>query len=325
MRVNSTGRRRCAAVLELSRNAMTARVAYEMGPERVLQYGRRLGIYGDSTPAVFALALGAGETTLMRMTTAYGMFVNGGRRIQPDHHRPDPGSHRPHPCSAATSANAPTATPNGAAASARRTLPDTRQQVLDPVTAYQIVSMSEGVVQRGTATVVGTLGVPARRQDRHHQRLQGRVVHRLFAGPRRRRVGRLRYAAQHGRRRNRRPHRGADLPRLHARSAARCARRRRSGFPPACVWCASTTMTGLLPVRRRRRRSWKRSAPTPSRRADVPASPFVFGGTDPIDPRVLVRAGRSDGRRARATASARRQRSSRNSRSARTANWADLY
>ena len=100
--------------LEFSRNAMTARVAYEMGPERVLEYGQRLGVYGDDTQAVFALALGAGETTLMRMTTAYGMFVNGGRRIQPiiiDRIQDRTG----HTCSAAISANAPSATRIGAA------------------------------------------------------------------------------------------------------------------------------------------------------------------------------------------------------------------
>ena len=138
---------------------MTARVAYEMGPERVLEYGRRMGVYGDDTQAVFSLALGAGETTLMRMTTAYGMFVNGGRRIQPiiiDRIQDRTGRsvfrRDQRECAECTAPwrrgmTAPT-------------LPDTRQQVLDPVTAYQIVSMAEGVVQRGTATVIADLGYP---------------------------------------------------------------------------------------------------------------------------------------------------------------------
>jgi penicillin-binding protein 1A len=137
---------------------MTARIAYEIGPERILQYGQRLGVYGDRTPAVFSLALGAGETTLMRMTTAYGMFVNGGRRIQPiivDRIQDRTGrsvfrrdQRECDQCNAEwRGQGAPT-------------LPDNRQQVLDPVTAYQIVSMNEGVVLRGTATSVSALGFP---------------------------------------------------------------------------------------------------------------------------------------------------------------------
>ena len=138
--------------LELSRNAMTARVAYEIGPERVLEYGRRLGVYGDRTQAVFALALGSGETTLLRMTTAYGMLVNGGRRITPiiidriqDRGGQNIFTRDQRRCEAC---NAPWQ--NQAAPS----LPETREQVLDPITAYQVVSMSQGVVDRGTATII---------------------------------------------------------------------------------------------------------------------------------------------------------------------------
>jgi penicillin-binding protein 1A len=144
--------------LELSRNAMTARIAYEMGPERVLQIGQRMGVYGDNTPAVFALALGAGETTLMRMTTAYGMFVNGGRRISPvliDRIQDRTGRsvfrRDQRQCSQCQGPWRRQGPPS---------LPDAREQVLDPITAYQIVSMTEGVVQRGTATVVNALGRP---------------------------------------------------------------------------------------------------------------------------------------------------------------------
>ncbi|HVK82232.1 MAG TPA: PBP1A family penicillin-binding protein, partial [Verrucomicrobiae bacterium] len=144
--------------LELSRNAMTARVAYEMGAERVLQYGQRLGIYGDRTQPVFSLALGAGETTVMRMTTAYGMFVNGGRRIQPiiiDRIQDRTGR--------SVFRRDQRDCPNCNAEWARQrapTIADNREQVLDPVTAYQIVSMSEGVVLRGTATSIAALGFP---------------------------------------------------------------------------------------------------------------------------------------------------------------------
>lgn len=144
--------------LERSINGMTARIAYEMGAERMLDYGRRLGVYRDDTPAVLSLALGAGETTLTRLTTAYGMFVNGGRYVQPviiDRIQDRTGrtifrrDQRDCPeCSAPWRRQAPP------------TLPDARRQVLDPITAYQIVSMAEGVVTRGTATTVATLGYP---------------------------------------------------------------------------------------------------------------------------------------------------------------------
>ncbi len=121
---------------------MTARVAYEMGAERVLEYGRRLGVYGDDTQAQLALALGAGETTLMRLTTAYGIFVNGGRRIRPiliDNIQDGAGQ----------------TLFDGDPGEA-----DAREQVLDPITAFQIVYMTQGVVQRGTGSVINELGIP---------------------------------------------------------------------------------------------------------------------------------------------------------------------
>ena len=144
--------------LELSRNAMTARIAYEMGPERVLQMGQRMGVYGDDTQAVFALALGAGETTLIRLTTAYGMFVNGGRRIAPvliDRIQDRTGRsvfrRDQRECDQCQGPWRRQSAPN---------VPDTREQVLDPIIAYQIVSMAQGVVQRGTGRVVNSLGYP---------------------------------------------------------------------------------------------------------------------------------------------------------------------
>jgi penicillin-binding protein 1A len=145
--------------LEQSRNAMTARLAYEMGIDRVVDYGRRLGVYDQNVPAVFSLALGTGETTLLRLTSAYGVFVNGGRRVTPvfvdrvqDRYgrTEDRRDRRVCPdCNAAWRAGmrAPQ-------------LSDDREQLIDPITAYQIVSMAQGVVQRGTATVVSSVGAP---------------------------------------------------------------------------------------------------------------------------------------------------------------------
>lgn len=144
--------------LEQSRNAMTARVAYTMGVDRVLEYGRRLGVYGSDTQPVFSLALGAGETSLLQMTTAYSIFVNGGRRVSPifiDRVQDRTGRTIYHadqrPCDACRGPWRGQRPP---------VLPDERQQVIDPITAYQIVSMAEGVVQRGTATSVASLDRP---------------------------------------------------------------------------------------------------------------------------------------------------------------------
>ena len=73
------------------------------------------------------------------------------------------------------------------------------------MTAYQITSMMEGVVQRGTATRGARGRQAGRRQDRHHQRREGRLVRRLLARPRGRRLSRLRQAAPARPRRDRRP------------------------------------------------------------------------------------------------------------------------
>ncbi|NWG52103.1 MAG: penicillin-binding protein 1A [Hydrogenophilaceae bacterium] len=144
--------------LEQSRNAMTARVAYTMGIERVVEYGRRLGVFDQNVQPVFALALGSGETSVLRLTTAYAMFVNGGRRVTPifiDRVQDREGRTIYHAdqraCEACRAVWRRQQPPE---------LPDTRAQVLDPITAYQIVSMTEGVVQRGTATAIASLNRP---------------------------------------------------------------------------------------------------------------------------------------------------------------------
>ncbi len=144
--------------LAKSLNTMTARLVYEMGPDRVLDYATRLGIYdaGNRNLAVFSLGLGVGETTPLRLTTAYAMFVNGGRRVTPifidrvqdrDGHTVERTDNQ-----ACADCNGPW---SGQPAPV---IPDVREQVLDPITAYQIVSMAQGVVDRGTATLVKSVG-----------------------------------------------------------------------------------------------------------------------------------------------------------------------
>ena len=66
--------------LELSRNLMTVRLAQDVGMPLISEYARRFGVYDNLMP-MLSMALGAGETTLLRMTTAYSMLANGGKQI----------------------------------------------------------------------------------------------------------------------------------------------------------------------------------------------------------------------------------------------------
>jgi len=154
--------------LEKSRNLMTIRLAYEMGMDRVFKYGRDLDVYApESLPkcdtaeacsGFLSYALGAGETTLMRMVKGYATFVNGGKRIEPTlidriQDRTGKTAYK-HDKRACADCNGPWS------GGAPPQLTDARAQILDPITAYQITSMLEGVVERGTGTVIKTVGKP---------------------------------------------------------------------------------------------------------------------------------------------------------------------
>jgi len=144
--------------LELSRNVMTVRLAQDMGMDTVADYAGRFGIYDNLSP-VLSMSLGAGETTLLKMTAGFGMLVNGGKKITPtlidriqDRYGRTIFRHDKRPC-------------NGCAVPSWQgqdepELVDVRSQVIDPHTAYQITSMLEGVVQRGTGSVVKAVGKP---------------------------------------------------------------------------------------------------------------------------------------------------------------------
>jgi penicillin-binding protein 1A len=145
--------------LELSRNTMTVRLAQDVGMPLITEYAKRFGIY-DDLPNYLSYALGAGETTVMRMVTAYSMFANGGKRIKPtlidriqDRYGHTIFKHDARECRGCDANDV-------WKSQAEPTLVDRREQVLDPMTAYQITSMMEGVVQRGTATIVREVGKP---------------------------------------------------------------------------------------------------------------------------------------------------------------------
>ena len=154
----SAGPRTLRYGIEHSKNLMTVRLAKDVGMPLISDYARRFGVYDDMLP-VLSMSLGAGETTVMRMTAAYSMFANGGRRIKPtliDRIQDRSGRtiyrHDGRKCTGCDA--------EAWKSQAEPRLADDREQVLDPLTAYQVTSMLEGVVQRGTAQVVKAVGKP---------------------------------------------------------------------------------------------------------------------------------------------------------------------
>ncbi|MBP0439669.1 penicillin-binding protein 1A [Tianweitania sediminis] len=154
----SAGPSTLRAGIERSRNLMTVRLANDMGMELVAEYAERFGVYDKMAPHI-SNSLGSGETTVMRMVSAYSVMANGGKSIKPslvdriqDRYGRTIFRHDERTCencNAQQWENQP-----------EPTLIDNSEQVLDPMTAYQITSMMEGVVQRGTATTVAELGRP---------------------------------------------------------------------------------------------------------------------------------------------------------------------
>ncbi len=144
--------------LEQSIDTLTVRLATMIGMDSIAKTIESFGIL-DHVPHEYAITLGAGATTPLRLTTAYAMIVNGGKRITPTvidrvqdrdgktifraDNRPcdgcsdDDWHHQPVPA-----------------------LPDTREQVADPGSAYQLVTMMQGVVERGTGDAVKAVGKP---------------------------------------------------------------------------------------------------------------------------------------------------------------------
>jgi penicillin-binding protein 1A len=144
--------------IEQSRNLMTVRLAQDIGMPMVAEYAKRFGIY-DNMPPYLSYSLGAGETTVMRMVTAYAMLANGGRRVTPtmidrvqDRYGKTVFRHDQRECRACDAKAWDNQPEPG--------LIDRRERVLDPMTTYQITEIMEGVIQRGTATVLADLRKP---------------------------------------------------------------------------------------------------------------------------------------------------------------------
>jgi penicillin-binding protein 1A len=145
--------------IEKSRNVMTVRLAQNIGMDKVKALVEKFGIVDNLHPYL-PMALGAGETTVLRLSTAYAMLANGGKRVVPtfidriqDRNGKTIFRHDTRPC-------ADCAVPAWRDGLATPAIPDNREQINDPRTTYQIVSILEGVVQRGTATALLSLGKP---------------------------------------------------------------------------------------------------------------------------------------------------------------------
>ena len=144
--------------LEESRNLMTLRIAQRVGMKTVGDYAERFGLH-PNLPELPAVALGAVETTPLQLAAAYAMLINGGRRIEPtfieriqDRHGRTVYRRDARACDACQEDEWEARPPPA--------LPDHRERVADPRTAYQVVSMMEGVVQRGTGRVLKAIGKP---------------------------------------------------------------------------------------------------------------------------------------------------------------------
>ncbi|MDD5586162.1 MAG: penicillin-binding protein 1A [Alphaproteobacteria bacterium] len=145
--------------IEKSRNVMTVRLANSIGMDAVVDEAKKFGI-ADDMPNLLSFSLGARETTVMRLTTAYGMIVNGGKKVTPslidrvqDRDGRTVWRQDGRACEGCQ-------LPIWVAASPAPEIPDAREQIEDPRIAYQMASILEGVVQRGTGARMKGIGFP---------------------------------------------------------------------------------------------------------------------------------------------------------------------
>ena len=139
--------------MELSRNLMTVRLALAIGLKPIQDVAHRFGIY-DKMPPYYSSVLGSNETTLLKMTQAYGELVNGGKKIRPslvdriqDRYGKTIFRHDNRPCDACLNQTWQDQAPP--------LLPDDRETLADPRQVYQVVNILSGVVARGTGAKIG--------------------------------------------------------------------------------------------------------------------------------------------------------------------------
>lgn len=142
--------------IEKSRNLMTVRLAQDIGMDKVSAMAEKMGINSD-LPQLLSMSLGAGETKLINMVSAYSMIVNGGKKVEPyliERIQNRKGvtiyKHDTREC--------PECAVEKWDNQKVPELSDNREQIIDPLSAYQMVSILEGVVQHGTGSRLRTLG-----------------------------------------------------------------------------------------------------------------------------------------------------------------------
>lgn len=146
--------------LELSRNLMSVRIAQQVGMKKVVEIAKEFGVT-DHMGAYLPMALGAGETTLLRMTMAYAMLANGALEITPslvdrvqDRNGKTVYRHEPRACQGCGEQGAQSGKP------VAPEIVDSRKPFHDPASVYQVVHMMQGVTTRGTAARLAGLGRP---------------------------------------------------------------------------------------------------------------------------------------------------------------------
>jgi len=144
--------------VEYSRNLMTVRIAQDLGLKKILELSNNLDIYNE-IPELLSVSLGSAETTLLKITNAYSTFVNGGKKINPIL------IERIQDRRGKTIYNSAKSECVGCDkfSETENLIPSIRdnyEQIISKETAYQILSMLEGTVQRGTGKKLKDLNVP---------------------------------------------------------------------------------------------------------------------------------------------------------------------
>ena len=144
--------------IEYSRNLMTVRIAKNLGLQEILKLSKELNIY-DDIPELLSVSLGTAETTLIDLTSSYAPFVNGGKKIIPklisriqDRRGKTIYQEKSRQCIGCDKfindgADLPI-------------IQNTNKTIISEETAYQMTSMLQGAVERGTAKKLRTLNVP---------------------------------------------------------------------------------------------------------------------------------------------------------------------
>jgi len=144
--------------IEKSRNLMTVRIAQDLGLKKISNISKKFNIYKD-VPEVLSISLGSAETTLLNLTNAYCSFVNGGKQVKPiliDRIQDRRGNtifkSDQRKCDGCENFSF--------SSNKIPKIKDEYPQIISKQTAYQITSMLEGAVQRGTGRKLKNLNIP---------------------------------------------------------------------------------------------------------------------------------------------------------------------